>query len=174
MTQLLRGCLIVAATLAPCAPGFAADEAQNTDLLRFLPNHGNSVYPARGLLRAWPLAGPKELWRAEVGWGKSAVVEARGQAFTAAETDGKQWALGLDPMTGATRWKRLLLAKDNHHFERGPVTSPVIDDDRVYFIPYAIFEKDVWEMRCPISSPYRRFARLWRISPPALNRTGCC
>ena len=139
-----------------------AGEAGNTDLLRFLPNHGNSVYEAKGLLRRWPAEGPKELWRIEVGWGKSAVVEANGLAFTAAETDGKQWALGLDPSTGATRWKRLLLPKENRHYERGPVTSPVIDGDRVYFIPYAIYENDVWEMRCPIVCLKTDGTELWR------------
>ena len=112
-----------------------AGEAESSDLPRFLPNHGNSVYEAKGLLRQWPPGGPKELWRVEVGWGKSAVVEARGLAFTAAETDDKQWAVCLDPLTGATRWKHLLWPKPNRHFEKGPVTSPVIDGDRAYFIP---------------------------------------
>ena len=123
--------------------------AQNTDLERFLPNHGNSVYNASGLLRQWPAGGPKELWRVEVGWGKSAVVEADGLAFTATQTDKKQWALCLDPLTGKTRWKRLLYPKENRHVTKGPVTSPVVDGDRVYFIPYAI-QKDVWDMRCPV------------------------
>ena len=31
-----------------------AFEAQNMDLERFLPNHGNSVFNATGLLRKWP------------------------------------------------------------------------------------------------------------------------
>jgi outer membrane protein assembly factor BamB len=127
-----------------------AADAPSADLERFLPNDGNSVYNATGLLRRWPPEGPKELWRVEIGWGKSAVVEANGLAFTAAETDEKQWAICLDPLTGATRWKHLLLPRANRHFAWGPVTSPVIDGDRVYFIPYAIYERDVWEMRCPI------------------------
>lgn len=140
----------------------SAGQPAGGDLLRFLPNDGNSVYPAKGLLRKWPAGGPKELWRAEVGWGKSAVVEAAGRAFTAGESDGKQWALCLDPASGATRWKRLLLAKENRHFEKGPVTSPVIDGDRVYFIPYAVHEGDVWEMRCPIVCLNADGRELWR------------
>jgi outer membrane protein assembly factor BamB len=148
--------------LAGTACRARAGEAENTDLERFLPNHGNSVYEAKGLLRSWPPGGPKELWRVEVGWGKSAVVEARGLAFTAAETDNQQWALCLDPATGATRWKRLLLPKPNRHFEKGPVTSPVIDGDRVYFIPYAIFGTDVWETRCPIICLKTDGTELWR------------
>jgi outer membrane protein assembly factor BamB len=143
-------------------PSARAAEAQNTDLTRFLPNHGNSVYAATGLLRQWPPGGPKELWRVEVGWGKSAVVEANGLAFTATETDDKQWALCLDPLTGATRWKHLLFPEKNRHFAWGPVTSPVIDGDRVYFIPYAKFESDVWEMRCPIVCLKTDGTELWR------------
>jgi len=140
-----------------------AAEAKNTDLSRFLPNHGNSVYNAASLLRQWPPEGPKELWRVEIGLGKSAVVEAGGLAFTAAETDKKQWALCLDPLTGAMRWKHLLYPKGNRHFTKGPVTSPVVDGDRVYFIPYAIYKKDVWEMRCPIVCLKMDGAELWRV-----------
>ena len=134
------------------------------DLLRFLPNDGNSVYHATGLLRQWPPEGPQVLWQAEVGWGKSAVVEAGGLAFTAAETDDKQWAVCLDPATGATRWKHLLLPKPNRHFQWGPTTSPVIDGDRVYFIPYDIYQKDVWEMRCPIVCLKTDGTELWRAN----------
>ena len=125
-------------------------EALSRDLPRFLPNEGNSVYSATGLLREWPKEGPKLLWKTEVGWGKSAVVEANGMAFTAGETDEKQWAVCLDPATGAVKWKHLLLPKKVRHFQWGPATSPILDGDRAYFIPYDIFERDVWEMRCPI------------------------
>lgn len=114
--------------------GYGA-EARNTDLVRFLPNDGNSVFSAAGLLRKWPEGGPKELWRVEVGWGKTAVIEAGGRAFTGTQTDKKQWALCLHPLTGETLWKKLLVDSENRHFVQGPVTSPVVDGDRVYFIP---------------------------------------
>ncbi|NUQ61097.1 MAG: PQQ-binding-like beta-propeller repeat protein [Pirellulales bacterium] len=131
------------------------------DLERFLPNHGNSVYEAKGLLRQWPAGGPKELWRAEIGWGKSAVVEARGKAFTATETDDKQYAVCLDPLSGEVLWKSLLYPKNNRHFVKGPVTSPVVDGDRVYFIPYAV-DRDVWDMCAPILCLKTDGSELWR------------
>lgn len=134
-----------------------------SDLHRFLPNDGNSVYPITGLLHQWPKAGPQELWRAKIGWGKSAVVEANGLAFTATETDDKQWAVCLDPTTGGVLWKKLLYPKPNRHFAWGPTTSPIVDGDRVYFIPYAIFEKDVWEMRCPVICFKTDGTELWRV-----------
>jgi outer membrane protein assembly factor BamB len=147
-----------------CGDGLRATRGgePNADLPRFLPNDGNCVYAANGLLRQWPSAGPKELWRVDVGWGKSAVVEAGGLAFTAGESDDKQWAICLDPATGAERWKRVLLAKPNRHFEWGPCTSPVVDGDRVYYIPYAIAGSDVWEMRCPIICLKTDGSELWR------------
>ncbi|MEI6518990.1 MAG: PQQ-binding-like beta-propeller repeat protein [bacterium] len=107
----------------------------NTDLERFIPADGNTVYNAKDLLRTWPKTGPKELWRAEVGHGKSAVIEVNGRAFTTVMTDGKQWALCLNPLTGKTIWKHLLVDKESHHVIDGPSVSPIADGDRVYFIP---------------------------------------
>ncbi len=152
--------------LGHAAMGHAV-EARNTDLERFLPNHGNSVFNAAGLLRKWPSTGPKELWRVEIGWGKTAVLEADGRAFTATQTDKKQWAVCLNPLTGKTLWKKLLFDKENRHFVKGPVTSPVIDGDRVYFIPYAIDGKDVWEMRCPVICFKSDGTELWRVDETA-------
>ena len=154
--------ILVVAWIAFTSLGTAAEPAR-TDLARFLPNHGNSVYEIKGLLRRWPAEGPRELWRSEIGWGKSAVVEVAGRAFTATETDGHQQGMCLDPHTGATLWKRLLLPKPNRHFAWGPVTSPVVDEDRVYFIPYDNHEGDVWELRCPIVCFSTDGTELWRV-----------
>lgn len=107
--------------------------AENTDLERFIPIDGNNVYNAVGLLRTWPEGGPRELWRVDVGKGKSTVVEADGRAFTAATVDGTQWAICLDPLTGKTLWKAVL-ADDQGRAK--PIASPVIDGDRVYFVPH--------------------------------------
>jgi len=159
-------CLLGAGVLALWTPA-ASSAAQPSDfsgaenLERFLPNHGNSVYPATGLLRRWPEGGPKKLWTARIGWGKTAVIEVGGSAYTATETDDKQWAVCLDPLTGRIRWKRLLLPQPNRHFVKGPVTSPVADGDRIYFIPYAI-ASDVWDMRCPIVCLKTDGTELWR------------
>lgn len=131
------------------------------DLERFLPADGNSIYEAKGLLREWPAEGPKELWRAEIGWGKSAVVVSQGRAFTATETDDKQYAICLDALTGEKLWKTLLYPEKNRHFTKGPVTSPVVDGDRVYYIPYAV-DEDVWDMCAPIICLKTDGTELWR------------
>jgi outer membrane protein assembly factor BamB len=142
----LRQLLAVVIPLAAAAGARAAESGY----VRFLPNDGNNVYPATGLLRQWPEGGPKELWRANIGDGKSAVIEAGGRAFTAAQWEGKQYALCLDPATGKTLWKTMLFDKENHHNVMGPVSSPVVDGDRVYFIPYKNNEGDIYDLRCPV------------------------
>jgi outer membrane protein assembly factor BamB len=135
--------------------------AGDQDLNRFLPVDGNSVYQANGLLRQWPEDGPTRLWTADLGWGKSAVVEVDGKAYTATETDDKQWAVCLDPNNGQTLWKKLLYPGKNRHFANGPVTSPVVDGDRIYFIPYATRD-DVWDMCSPIVCLKSDGTELWR------------
>jgi outer membrane protein assembly factor BamB len=125
-------------------------QAAESGYVRFLPNDGNNVYPATGLLRQWPAEGPKELWRTTIGDGKSAVIQSGDRAFTAAQAEGKQWALCLDPATGKTLWRTLLYDKENHHQVTGPVSSPVVDGDRVYFIPYKNNNGDMYDLRCPV------------------------
>ncbi len=106
---------------------------RNTDLPRFLPNDGNTVYNARDLLRRWPAAGPRVCWRATVGQGKSAVIEAGGRAFTLALAGTAQFAVCLDPATGHTLWRVPLAGAEIGATE--VVATPVADGDRVYFVP---------------------------------------
>ncbi len=124
--------------------------AGQSPYVRLLPNEGNNVQPASGLFRQWPANGPKEVWRAAIGSGKSAVIVAGDRAFTAAQTEGKQWALCLDAATGKTLWRTVLYDKENHHQVVGPVSSPVVDGDRVYFIPYKNNQGDIFDLRCPV------------------------
>jgi outer membrane protein assembly factor BamB len=119
----------------PTATPVVTVKAENTDLPRLMPLDNNHVYNAEGLLRSWPKDGPQELWRVEVGEGKSAVTEVGGRAFTAAQVDGKQWATCLDPATGATKWKHEIYPKEWKHITNGPVVTPLVDGNRVYFIP---------------------------------------
>jgi len=108
--------------------------ATNTDLGRFIPWDGNTVYNASGLLRTWPKEGPKELWRLHTGEAKSAVVEVKGRAYTAGQSDGKQWALCLNAKTGDLLWRHEIRDKEWKHITSGPTVSPVVCDDVVYYV----------------------------------------
>lgn len=143
--------LLAVLLLAPLAAGadvHALPEAAGT-LPRFLPNNGNNVHPAAGLFRGWPAGGPRELWRADIGSGKSAIAAGGGFVYTLTESDKKQYAIRLDAATGRILWKQLLLPTGNHHVVRGPVNGPLLDGDRLYAFPYDCENGDLWEPRCP-------------------------
>jgi outer membrane protein assembly factor BamB len=112
-------------------------ETRNTDLNRFIPVDGNTVYNAAGLLRTWPQSGPRELWRLKTGPSIGATVESGGRAFATGQLDGKQWAYCLEAKTGKIIWKTELgpeFMLPAHWW--GTVATPVVDGDRVYFIPF--------------------------------------
>jgi len=118
----------------------------NTDLERFIPSDGNTVYNAKGFLRRWPNGGPCELWRISMGQGKSAVVEAGGLAFTLTLEEKQQWAVCLDPRTGKTRWRTRLAGADVGATE--VVASPLVDGDRVYFVPARSLQEEGLTVVC--------------------------
>jgi outer membrane protein assembly factor BamB len=146
---------VLAGLVMAGAFGAATDAGTGTaprpqDLGRFLPADGNNVYAAaKGLWRTWPAGGPKELWRQTIGFGKSGVAERAGRIFTLAQIDMKQYGLCLDAATGQEIWRKLLVPTDNHHQVKGPVSSPLVDGDRVYFFPYVNDNGDVYSPCCP-------------------------
>jgi outer membrane protein assembly factor BamB len=78
-----------------------------------------------------------------------------------AQIDDKQYGICLDPLTGKLLWKSLLLPKPNTHFQGGPVASPVVDGDRVFFIPYDN-EKNPFKPHCPVVCVKNDGTELWR------------
>jgi outer membrane protein assembly factor BamB len=138
---------MVCATAAAQVP--SGSQADRDSLMRFLPANGNNVYPARNLLRAWPAGGPRELWRVSIGMGKSAVAETPGRLFTMVETNKEQFAVCLDPATGRTLWRQLLVSRGNSHVVRGPVSGVLADGDRVYCFPYDNENNDMWKPHGP-------------------------
>jgi outer membrane protein assembly factor BamB len=131
--------------------GLAASDAVAAEgrLERFLPANGNNVYPAQNLLRSWPTNGPRELWRVSLGVGKSAVAETPGRLFTMVESNKQQFAVCLDPATGRSLWRQLLVTNGNSHVVKGPVSGVLADGDRVYCFPYKNENENMWKPHEP-------------------------
>jgi len=139
---------------------FAADRLE-----RFLPANGNNVYAETNLLRRWPPGGPRELWRLDLGYGKSAVAVDGNRVFTLTQVSNQQYAVCLDAATGRTLWQRLLLPKGNNHQVRGPVCGPLLDGDRVYVFPYDNEDNNAWNPHSPCICLSATDGReLWRES----------
>jgi outer membrane protein assembly factor BamB len=87
----------------------------------------------------WPEAGPKIVWRADVGIGASSVVVVGDRLVTMGsrkeENEESVWC--LDAHSGETVWKFKYAAEfDARQFEGGPASTPTIDAGLVYTLGY--------------------------------------
>ena len=85
-----------------------------------------------GLLKQWPKAGPKLLWKADgIGVGYSSVAVVAGRVYVTGDQDGKLWIFAFDRQ-GKPLWKT-----DFGPSEHGPDasrSSPVIDGGNLYLL----------------------------------------
>ena len=84
---------------------------------------------------AFPVGGPRVLWRAQLGTGLSSVTVADGRVFSAGYKDGKEVLQCLSPANGRVLWTHGWAAKlGNYLFEGGPRATPTVDGERVYML----------------------------------------
>jgi len=84
---------------------------------------------------AFPVGGPRELWRVQLGTGLSSVTVADGRAFSAGYQGGKEVLHCLSVANGRVLWTHSWTAKlGNYLFEGGPRATPTLDGDRVYML----------------------------------------
>jgi outer membrane protein assembly factor BamB len=85
------------------------------------------------LAESWPAAGPREIWRRDVGAGYAGVAIAEGRGFLFHRVDDREVIEAFDPATGATLWK----ADHGTRFQPqvgggdGPLCVPVVHESRV-------------------------------------------
>jgi outer membrane protein assembly factor BamB len=93
----------------------------------------NSLSPETGLNWTWPDEGPKVLWKASVGTGFSSFAVAKGRVYTLGNRDDVDTLWCLDAETGKPVWQHTYPSKlDPKAFEGGPLSTPLVDGDRVY------------------------------------------
>lgn len=102
------------------------------------------VVESKGLADKWPEAGPKQLWKRELGDGYSTIIAEGNLLFTmyrSVKEDGEpgdsEFTIALNRKTGETVWEH-----ENHapytplmkQFGPGPHTTPLIDGDYLFAI----------------------------------------
>ncbi|MEO5804532.1 MAG: PQQ-binding-like beta-propeller repeat protein [Verrucomicrobiota bacterium] len=101
------------------------------------PNHDGST-PEK-ISTKWPVEGPKQIWKAELGdsFGSFAVAGGKAFCFIQRKADGQdaEVAIALDANTGNELWATPL-GKPTYDKQGGdgPRSTPTIDGDRVYFL----------------------------------------
>jgi outer membrane protein assembly factor BamB len=90
------------------------------------------------LTTSWPAAGPRELWRRDLGFGHSSVVtdDAGKTLFTMYRSGGDEVVIALDALTGRTVWEFRYAAPFldgmNMDVGPGPHATPLLYEDRLY------------------------------------------
>ena len=97
------------------------------------PNR-DGTSPETGLIRTFPDAGPKIIWRAKLGSGFSGLSVADGRVFTLFGEDGREKIVCLDADTGDEIWKVDSDADFAQGRSFGPRATPCVDGDRVYAV----------------------------------------
>ena len=99
---------------------------------QFLGPQRNGVSPETGLLKAWPTAGPPEVWRSAGGPGMSGLAISGGHIVTLVQREGQQTAIALDARTGQPQWKTVIAPEYHNGMGNGPRATPAISGEQVF------------------------------------------
>ncbi|MBI5774270.1 MAG: PQQ-like beta-propeller repeat protein [Verrucomicrobia bacterium] len=100
------------------------------------PNR-DDISTETGLLKAWPVAGPKLLWKAgELGTGYSTPSVAGGRIYGMSYRDQDEVVWALDASTGKSVWACRTAPKPSGRigYNEGSRSSPTVDGDALYVV----------------------------------------
>jgi outer membrane protein assembly factor BamB len=94
----------------------------------------NGVYAGPALSEAWPAAGPRVLWRRQIGAGLSGPVVAQNRVILFHRVSNREVVEAIDPASGKTQWQYAYPTtyRDDFGFDEGPRAVPVVANGVVY------------------------------------------
>jgi outer membrane protein assembly factor BamB len=122
----IPGLLLALLAVLPVSGASAADWPQIGGPRR------DGVSAETGLLRSWPAAGPRVVWRRPLGEGFSGVAAVGGRLYTMDSDATTEFVLALDAATGAEVWRRAVGPRFEEDFGDGPRATPTVEDGTVY------------------------------------------
>ncbi len=87
-----------------------------------------------GILKTWPKAGPKVLWRVPLGEGYSSISIANGLAYTMYDEGNDEYLVCFDALTGKRQWRVRTDNKFRDSWGNGPRVTPLVEKNLVYTI----------------------------------------
>lgn len=102
------------------------------DWPQFLGPQRNGVSAETGLLRDFPAAGPKELWRKPLGVGMSSIAVSEGLAVTLFQDSSSQYVAAFETKSGTQKWKTAVAPTFENAMGNGPRATPTIADGMVH------------------------------------------
>jgi outer membrane protein assembly factor BamB len=94
----------------------------------------NGVYAGPPLSEAWPAAGPRVVWRRQIGAGLSGPVFAQNRVILFHRVSNREVVEAIDPASGKTEWQYAYPTayRDDFGFDEGPRAVPVVANGVVY------------------------------------------
>jgi hypothetical protein len=104
------------------------------DWPQFLGPNRNGIYVGPPLAKAWPAAGPRVVWRKQVGQGFAGPVVAGNRLILFHRVADQEVVEALDARTGTPQWRYAYGTsyRDDFGFDEGPRAVPVVAAGRVY------------------------------------------
>lgn len=95
----------------------------------------NGISKESGWTAKWPDAGPKQLWKAQVGQGYSSFAVSHGRAYITGNDKDQETIFCFDANTGAEIWKHTFDSKlDPKYYDGGTSSTPTVDDGHLFTI----------------------------------------
>jgi outer membrane protein assembly factor BamB len=119
--------------LAAAALAALAASAASTDWPQFRGAKRDDISPDKGLLKSWPKAGPKLLWKGPgVGEGFSSVAVVGERVFTMGDKNRAAHVFALSRSTGKLLWSRKIGEAGGNY--SGTRCTPTVDGNLLYAI----------------------------------------
>lgn len=130
--SLKRSAAVAVAIAVAATPTLAAD------WLRWGGPAGDFTVESTGLAETWPEAGPRTIWKRELGDGYSSIVAQGDRLFTMYHEGDHEVIVAMDAGTGKTVWEhryeRTIWPDMTEQFGLGPNATPLIVGDRIVTI----------------------------------------
>lgn len=124
MVKRLIFCLSLVFILIACQ--------QNEVISQWRGPQRNGIYPEKGLLKKWPVNGPRELWSFEgLGAGHGSVAFTKDKLFVLGMPDSTGFLYAFD-LSGKLLWKKMYGPEWNISYG-GPRSTPTIVGNLIYF-----------------------------------------
>jgi outer membrane protein assembly factor BamB len=122
----------LAALLAPAVPRLGA-ASPDSDWPQWRGPDRTGISKDTGLLKTWPMDGPKVVWSASgLGAGYASMAMAGNRVYTQGMDGGRSWVFALDRATGKPVWKVPIGRGLDQDRGDGPRGTPTIDGDTLF------------------------------------------
>jgi outer membrane protein assembly factor BamB len=93
----------------------------------------DGMSPETGLLKSWPQAGPRQVWKTGgLGEGYSTISVAGGMLFTLGQRGETQYVMAFDASSGKKLWEVANGSAFNERRGDGPRSVPTVEGDRLW------------------------------------------